>query len=150
MLEAAERKGKCVQSPGCSPIRAHSRRLQGPRHGGAAAPFIGRSGPTCVSLDAFSRTVTITPVSDAPSERALFAIYEGSDAHPDQWVVSKWLMFDDLPEPVPATEPHAVRGSLEEARKTIPRGMLCSLRTSDDPPNFVELWVPRPRSASFA
>jgi len=68
-----------------------------------------------------------------------WTIYESPADFPGRFVLRRWTIRSDgqlLPDPV-AT---AIVGTLEEARRAVPRGLYCQPRNPGDDPVIVEVW----------
>lgn len=70
-----------------------------------------------------------------------FTIYEKPKDYPDKFVVRRWAVVRGQPNPVPDPKAWAVTDSLEQARASLPPGLVCIDRYAQDDPVIVETWV---------
>lgn len=69
-----------------------------------------------------------------------FTIYDHPLDFPNEFVVRRWMVLDG--ELKPAVEKACrTAATLEEARKLVPPGYICSPRMPDDDARIVESWV---------
>lgn len=68
-----------------------------------------------------------------------WTIYERPADYPDSFVVRRWTIRAAGPEP--DLQPLAVVTTLEQARASLPPGLVCLTRSPDDPPCVVEVWI---------
>ena len=68
-----------------------------------------------------------------------FTIYDRPLDAPDAFVVRRFTIESDSPDPVP----HEARvfATLEDARAAIPEGLFCIDRHDSDPLSVVETWL---------
>lgn len=71
----------------------------------------------------------------------IYTIYRHPRDFPDKFVVRVFCVGTGAPEPVPVYEPHAVVGTLEEARLSIPYGLVSICRSDGDHLSVVESWL---------
>ena len=67
----------------------------------------------------------------------MWAIYERPSDAPQHFVVRRWEIVGDQPEPREASK----HDSLEEARAAVPRGLQHINRYPNDDPKIVETWI---------
>lgn len=68
----------------------------------------------------------------------MYAIYSRPSDFPSSFVVRRWTV-DRQPHPESAA--HAIVGTLDEARKRIPAGLVNVGREPGDDPVIVEVWL---------
>lgn len=75
----------------------------------------------------------------APSEFTLWTIYDRPSDYPAHVVVRPFTTIAgrDLPLAGPCTLHH----DLKDARRAIPKGLVCFPRVPEDDPNVVEVWL---------
>jgi hypothetical protein len=69
----------------------------------------------------------------------MYCIYENPKDFPGKFAVREWLVADAVVNAV--VKVHAVVATLEEARATIPTGLIRSPRTDGDDACIVETWL---------
>jgi hypothetical protein len=77
-----------------------------------------------------------------PTPIIQWRIYRQPEDYPDNFVVVKWEI-DPIEGVISySAKPHAVVGSLSEARATLPEGLArCQLYQSDNRHKVVEVWM---------
>lgn len=68
----------------------------------------------------------------------MYTVYDSPLDYPGKFVVRGWVAT--MP-PTPDAEPLSVTGSLEEARASLPPGLIRLPRMGKDEPQIVESWV---------
>ena len=69
----------------------------------------------------------------------MYTVYQYPEDYPEKFVVRMWFVMDG--KPVPNEEPHAIVDNLEQARKTIPKGLAMFPRAISDHLCVVETWL---------
>lgn len=69
----------------------------------------------------------------------VYTIYDNPTDFPGKFVVRKHNVVAGAA--VPENDPHAVMDTLDDARKSIPEGMVNILRLPEDEPQIVESWI---------
>ncbi len=78
------------------------------------------------------------------NELPLYAIYENPSDYPGSFVVRRWVMRFPLTAgraAHPDRQPHALCGSLAEARAALPAGLVNIGRRPQDDAVIVEVWI---------
>jgi hypothetical protein len=72
-------------------------------------------------------------------ELIIFTIYDHPEAHPDCFVVQRWIIKRG--KKTLTLGAHKLAGSLKEARLLIPPGLYRLDRFQDDEPHIIENWI---------
>lgn len=72
---------------------------------------------------------------------SMFTIYENPADFPGKFLVRQWSIWPGEDFPRPNVQPKAVAETLDEARASIPKGMVCLNRFDEDDPCIVESWI---------
>lgn len=70
-----------------------------------------------------------------------YTVYRSPADYPGRWVVRGHDILTGVDEPVPHVEPLVVCDSLEDARASMPPGLLVCPRDRHDDPCIVETWI---------
>lgn len=72
---------------------------------------------------------------------SMFTIYANPDDFPGKHVVRIWSIWKGETIARPNLEPHWIATSLEGARASLPKGLVCLSRNDEDDPCIVESWI---------
>ena len=70
-----------------------------------------------------------------------YTIYRSPGDWPGKYVVRRFSISAEHPDPVPDPVPLAVVDTLEQAREAIPLGLVNIHRYLEDEPQIVETWI---------
>lgn len=86
---------------------------------------------------------TRPPLDSPDTTLCMWTVYRHPADYPDAWVVRRWRVRGERKPAAaePDAKPWAVARSLEDARQTIPKGLVCLNRTPEDDPVVVETWL---------